>query len=93
MSVFTCRPGPLAYQEGMYLNDLLMPNPENEPKVLRTRDRNNSKAGLASPIFSGRYGKMLVSEVVLNTNYGFELSENSLTSGNCFFLLSGKNFP
>jgi hypothetical protein len=26
---------PLAYQEGMYLNDLLVPNPENEPKVCK----------------------------------------------------------
>ena len=33
---------------------------------------------------------MLVSEVVLNTKYGFELSENSLTSGNCFFSYPAK---
>jgi hypothetical protein len=29
---------PLAYQEGMYLNDLLMPNPENEPKVCKAEN-------------------------------------------------------
>merc|ERR1711937_728045 len=29
---------PLAYQEGMYLNDLLVPNPENGPKVCKAEN-------------------------------------------------------